>query len=580
MALDTVASCIKYTAAVAKEIKERFEQLASNNAYCYRILRNVEELEKLSSELQNLEDSAVSDVVQENLVKVNESLSIITTICKSMSDQNKFLRLLDPQSEEMELIQIDANLCQAHDRLQTALQLATLNEAKQIRDDVKTKTHELKNTVLHPEAGIFINPGQSRRPRAVQNVKVSLIPKGDFVAIGWTDGENDFKKLVRYEIQFDDETKRNIPIPVSSLSRWNCEHTTLLGEPILLPGRIYAIKMRAVSGGGPSDWSSIETFRFSSGPPAKPKKPKVFPTSPTEVKVEVQRLSEDEERGSPVTHCEIRYIEIEKSNEIACDSKCLKKPLKGRNSSTTITVGSLKQNTKYQFCVKMINSAGIGDASEGTIVNTECFVPGSPQNVRISSKRTSSTLKVRWDSPTRNYSGVKNYVVQHRRFKKTEWDASTMLDNTKHSFKVVNLKTNTKYEFRVQALNQKNEGNSSTVLGETRIGAVGRGMASVAAFAGGTAGGPIIGSIGFGTMSAVAVLDKPKSGSGESGSGKKAAAAAAATGGAVGGFLLGLVGAPFMGIGTAIVTNERMKGDWGSPQTSDDESQTSDDQSF
>ena len=62
--------------------------------------------------------------------------------------------------------------------------------------------------------------------------------------------------------------------------------------------------------------------------------------------------------------------------------------------------------------------------------------------------------------------------------------------------------------------------------------------------------------------------------SGDSSSGNIAASAAAGIGGGIGGALLGFVGAPVVGIFSAIAANKKMKGklDTSSPQTSDDES--------
>ena len=110
------------------------------------------------------------------------------------------------------------------------------------------------------------------------------------------------------------------------------------------------------------------------------------------------------------------------------------------------------------------------------------------------------------------------------------------------------------------------------VQGETRYGVVGRGLATAAAFVGGTVGGPVIGSGGIGYLAASKAKEVP-----ESGTGKAAAAAAAGIGGAVGGFFLGIVAVPLMGFSTGLLANQKLRGhlDDISPQTSDDEESSS-----
>ena len=378
MPVEQVFNVVKNIAIVAKKIYDRFQQVDFNNDYIKRILKNVKELEKLSIELQNLDDSDVSDLVQENLMKVNDSLALITSLCNSMTAQGFVKRLVDATSEHTDLIQLDTNTQRARESLQMALQLACYNQGRQIKEDVKRESQEVKNLVHHAGAGIYINPHVSR-PKAVENFKISSTPEGDLMEINWTDCTNDIENVERYELQFDDETSTILPILSTKIIAVNNTCSVRLGEPNLKPGSIYTIKMRAVSGSGPGEWSRSLTFRFKIGPPSRPKKPKLVVVSPTEVRVEVKKLSRDEERGTPVTHCKVQYLEVEENNEILCEWSSLGVVLKERAESSDtkkFVIGGLKPHTKYKFRVKMINARGIGDASEASVVITECLIPG------------------------------------------------------------------------------------------------------------------------------------------------------------------------------------------------------------
>ena len=134
----------------------------------------------------------------------------------------------------------------------------------------------------------------------------------------------------------------------------------------------------------------------------------------------------------------------------------------------------------------------------------------------------------------------------------------------KLSAKATNLKTNTKYLFRVQAFNDRGEsgGFTNSREGETRVGKAARVAAATGAFFGGTIGGPIIGA----TTGGMAAADSNKS---------KTAAVAKGIGGGIGGAILGTIGAPVVGGAAAFTAYTCLRDGLGdgvdSPQTSDDE---------
>lgn len=83
-------------------------------------------------------------------------------------------------------------------------------------------------------------------------------------------------------------------------------------------------------------------------------------------------------------------------------------------------------------------------------------------------------------------------------------------------------------------------------------------------------GGPFVSAGALGYLAATAA----KKGKGiDSETGRNAATVAAGIAGGVGGLLLGVIGAPFVGIGAAMTTSYKLKGklENDSPQSSDDE---------
>jgi len=565
-------SCADGIYKVVKLIQEHQEIMGSNNAISKRILKNVEDLKKFSVELKNLDKNDISEVVKENLTNVKDTLEIITAKCTSIQVKGSLKRLAFAKSETTELGDLHKSVQHARDSLQIALQLASYNQGKEIKEDVKRGNQVVRNVVHHSEAGLYLNPTESR-PHAVKRLNVALVPEGDLAEISWIDDENACGSVVRYELYFDDETGKNLPLLASKITARGKECSVRLGDPLIVAGNVYTIKLRAVNGSGPGEWSESASFRFKTGPPAQPKKPVITVTSTTEVKIEVQKLKPNEERGSPVTHCVIEYVEMKEDNEIECQWKASTLALKRKSQdadSHNFNVGSLKPNTKYRFRVKMQNCNGTSAASEFYEIITDCLIPGPPQNVRISSKRLPTALKVRWSKPSHNPDGVSQYKVQYRIPKDIEWIHIETTNPTKNSSKVTDLKTDQEYEFRIQALNQNNEGHvSEPVIGETRFGAFGRALLSAGAGVGGTIGGPLLGGVMIGHVASSSAKQ-----SADSTAGKRAAGAAAAIGGGIGGAILGLIGAPILGISAAIVANQQLKGNLdSSPQTSDDESE-------
>ena len=566
---DIAATCVGKIYMVAKLIHERKEIVNSNNTLSKRILKNVEDLEKFSIELKNVDENDISEVVREKLTQVSDTLELIAARCKSLQATATVKRMIFATSEAKELEDLDKQVQHALDCLQTALQLATYNQGKQIKEDVKRENQEVRNTVYHSKAGVYLNPKGSR-PKVVTDLKASLVPEGDLVEISWVD-ENVVGDIDHYELCFDDGTEKLLPLQANEIDAQGEKYFVRIGEPHVVPGNLYTFKLRAVNGSGPGKFGESFSFRFKTGPPARPTKPNVIVTSTTEVKIEVKKLTPQEEHGSSVTHCVVEYTEMKADNEIECQWKALTVMLKKRSQDLdthNLNIGTLKPNTTYRFRVKMRNDSGDSAASESKEIITDCLIPGPPQNVRISIKRLATVLKVRWSKPSHNPDGVSQYKVQYRLPKDMEWIQYARTPPTKFSTKVTDLKTDTEYEFRIQALNQNNQGETSRpVTGETRFGAFGRALLTAGAGIGGTVGGPLVGGVAVGHIAASSAKK-----SADSLSGKRAASAVAGIGGGIAGALLGVVAAPVIGIASAITTNQKLKGNYdSSPQTSDDE---------
>ena len=301
--------------------------------------------------------------------------------------------------------------------------------------------------------------------------------------------------------------------------------------------------------------------------PNAPQKPTITVHSGNEVTVSTLRLKEQESNGSPVTQCIVEYHIALGSQNWDRLSICLQ----NRNRKTVdVLVRSLSPNTLYNFRVRMVNDVGESEPSEYTQVITTVTIPGPPTELRASSKRAGKLIKIRWKKPEINPHAVAKYEAQVFNKKSQQWNTFKTVHCTKLSATAKDLETNTKYKFRVFAINSQDQSGdySEELEAETRCGKGALVAAATGAFIGGTVGGPLLGAAGMGYLAGASASDRS-----DSTAGKAAAGTAAGIGGGVAGALFGTVGAPLFGGVASYLAYKKLKGklDDVSPQSSEDE---------
>ena len=433
--------------------------------------------------------------------------------------------------------------------------------------------HRLECVVSNPEsASLGIYPGVSNcssmvKPKVPDEPKATV--QGDVMVIKWnhTHEECPSQLIDKYEVCF--ETAHSKPFTLSGKPqdlkiRSNEDgyfYSMGVGSPKIIAGQKYTIKVRAIfKDAGPSKWSKPEVCRFKTGPPNKPRKPKVTVDSPENITISVEPLHEDDENGSPVREC----IVMQDEKEFPAVSM----------DKFPVTIPA-EPDTQLSIMVKMVNAAGQSPPSDAVEVCTPELLPGAPVNVRISSVRKRDAMKLLWDPPVENTKAAVMYEVEMRpskRKKPIEW-YRVKHEVKKLSAKVANLKPHKKYKFRVRALNNKGHASpnaySAEVEGETRRGVGMAVLAATGAFIGGTLGGPVLGMMAIGALSGDAAAQKVNNKAGSA-----AAGVAAGVGGGIAGAIAGVVGAPLIGLGLAKGAYDSVSGDQDrmSPPSSEDES--------
>lgn len=132
-------------------------------------------------------------------------------------------------------------------------------------------------------------------------------------------------------------------------------------------------------------------------------------------------------------------------------------------------------------------------------------IPGPPTHVAVVGK-SKDAMKLQWEQPTINAEAATRYIVEFRKAGKNKWEKSTETSEQWHI--VRNLKSNTRYEFRVSSWNEEAErvkrnieemlrkARQEGLKGGTRLGKLERTILSAIGFLGGTAVAPLLATVG------------------------------------------------------------------------------------
>ena len=202
--------------------------------------------------------------------------------------------------------------------------------------------------------------------------------------------------------------------------------------------------------------------------------------------------------------------------------------------STSFVPTDLIPSRKYTLQVMAQNENGWSDPSDKFEIHMA--MPSAPQDVRVSSNRTHSQIKIRWTAP--NSALITHYEIMRRTKKRSYSDAKPVkVPTNKFSATFTRLDHNTYYYFKIRTCNGLHASTwSEEIETNTRIHKGIKAALSPAVWALGTVASPILTPIGAGVVAG-------RVGNQASG---KAVAVAAGTAASVGGAALGIVGAPIV----------------------------------
>ena len=290
----------------------------------------------------------------------------------------------------------------------------------------------------------------------------------------------------------------------------------------LRPGSRYNFTVKSKNAEGWSELSDFKVAHTNSLPPkpTKPDRPVIEACTPTKVNLTVQ---------VPQNTCSIKSpINAWKLSGYTADREEFTKyyPIDENDfikQSIVLSVDDINPEKQYTLRLLARNENGWSEPSD--TFKIEIAVPSPPKNVRVSSKRSHSLIKIRWNAPD-------SFVITHyeiaRRTDKDDYNDLNIVKAPADKFSATftKLRHNTFYYFKIRSCNELRVGAwSEEIKTNTRIHKGIKAVISPAVWLLGTVTSPIA----FAIVLGMTVANKPTS--------SKATVAAATAAGAVAGTL-------------------------------------------
>ena len=563
-AVTTIGKVYSYLSPIVCMIENRISLLSLTSNQETRILRHIPTLKLLLEDLKLLQTRRdLPESFNQTLLDLLHQLERCHDICQPF-EVHKGKTWFDKGCSLLSISERSQLVNDLEKELEGAVNNLTLiltAEGLKGTDDMISQFAQIKSMLNNPDVGFFTSTSKIllNPPHKVEELTIE--ESGEFLDISWSDTKNKDNSVLYYEMMYSNG-EEEILLPQIKAEH----HFVRIGEPHVQPRKFYSFKIRAVNKGGHSEWSDEIRAQFKKGVPERPTKPTIQVKGPNSVIVSVLQptYTEDQSNGAPVTSCIVEYAANDGNATMWESLTCSLQECLAADNKIEIMVDKLNANTQYEFRVKFQNEVRCSPPSNSTTCQTHAIhIPGIPEELRVSTKRTSSMIKIRWVPSSINPEAVDRYELQMLT-KKGEWHHITY--STKTSAKATGLNQCEVYFFRVQALNRRNEscGFTDVIKAETQFGKAAKAVLSPLVFVFGTIISPFSSTLGGGIASGHLVANSV-----DNQVGAVAAGVVAGVAGGVAIGIIGTIGAPIVG-GAAVYFLFTEGNDY-SDQSSDEE---------
>ncbi len=160
--------------------------------------------------------------------------------------------------------------------------------------------------------------------------------------------------------------------------------------------------------------------------------------------------------GDPIKYYTVEKMDTEKGVWIPCGETVGKTP--------EFDVTGLHEGCTYMFRVRAVNSMGESEPLEtdtSILAKNPYDPPGPPENVRVEDWDR-KWVKLSWSPPFDDGgSRILNYIIEKKEDFSSKWSRAAQTDTDECLMKVTDLTENSKYRFRVRAVNRAGPGHPS-----------------------------------------------------------------------------------------------------------------------
>lgn len=345
-------------------VMERIEKLTVCNKMQKRVL---DTLDSLQVTMKKIERNIKDDDDRRELISCVSLLNKIKDKCDEHGDQGQIKKFAKAPCNYINLHSVETELKLTLQRLNLFAQAMIIEVSRNTEMVVQDETRLRKIFEKSSRTGVTcIVDSCIKVPKSPLNLTVTE-DKDNFI-LSWHRTE---RGIIQYEVMYD--TSKRLLKEVDGAQFENKSLCTItLPWPLVEPGNLYTMKVRAINGGGPGEWSEEIVAQFKKPLPQKPEISKLVMWS-TMAKITTKVAEKICSTQSPTVCWEIGY---------ACDTDGKWLTLTHNKNETGedfhhFLVDGLLPKRKYFFRMKAKNKEGWSVPSE-TISDYTKPLPDKP----------------------------------------------------------------------------------------------------------------------------------------------------------------------------------------------------------
>lgn len=493
---------------------EKFEKIDSLDGKKVEITKLAQELKKV---LQVI-DLQIDDKYRKQIDEFYDIIESATLKCDSISKMDCLIG-----NGPMDTLKaIKKELTNAFTKLNTLMSALGLSSAHDIKKEMKILPEIFDAVKQKPHIQVYGKKSDANSPVG-KPTNLKYRENQDTIELTWKFPAKSNEVVESFEIWYD-TSNVNAREKVKGT-----QDTAILQKHYFTTGETYKMCVRILNEeSGPGDWSEeieVVPTNFLPDTPENPILEKIG-NDPKCIKIIISIPQNRLESEKPITTMEAQV----KSKS---DCKTITVTTQEISSRITVTHVDMKMDESYDIRIRFKNEFGWSEFSEIVPYIPLLHDKPCPPLLIISSKRTDTTIKLRWKVQEPHDQHLKNFEIQKSLESSGDWKTvNNTIDNQTRSFVVEHLKPSTKYSFRIRAINSKSVESdwSDTVQEKTKVRKIIKALSAPFVYTGGIVAAPFV------TGAATGIEIKSKV------NGKLGSCAAVAAG--IGGGVLGFVGAP------------------------------------